>query len=698
MAQVQRVRLPDQNKPISVVVRKTSDNSVIQSYNTSADEIDLPTLTEGFYYDCTNSIGQTSRRVIDNVTRILQMKNHIGRSVADGTTSNHIAAINMGAARNFTFTGTVYNDIQTDAQLNALGASEFDHTISHSSYEFPYDEVVRTAYLTSPTDLSTRVSLRVSLLITRDSNKLNNGADITQFYATQDCCMRVDGVTPSNLPSFPVPQGMPGSYASPVVQAFANKITVNFFKRYWRAINDGTILCVGWATGTSGEAEYPQSTHGADHQSDGTSKGDFHPSMIAGFKAAFPEYAFISNDTIANNDLSPTTLGQRWSWYLSDVMRKFEWNIIAAVKSQIPQLIRTKWSQVDVGSFADELAPRRRTFNSFARMPQEIMVCKSNDECIRPITDYQFLLEDLVSIGRYHGAIVISEPSPMGGNFNDPLTRAYVVTAMQQMKAYGVCMSYVNHEESNIDYFRTASNFQQYASPLYKNEFKTVSGVDKLVRSITNLSSIYTGGIQVKKQNYLDTRSAEGLERVDLFTREDIGSTVTPPPSSTTSSTSTTTSGGPTSTTSSTSTTTLFAPDGSVEAGFDSVVLGNRTYTMQNGQDLIISINQSNGNIRLDYPEFKNASASSTVCKGWLLNSFFYPLTGTEVAAFRSATGVPVEDGWTETFYVYYANASETATADDLQNKVWLLFGDPATREQNSARMEQATIEVLRNS
>jgi hypothetical protein len=693
----QRVRLPDQHKPITVALRKVSDNSLIQSYNTSADEIDFPDISEGFYYDCTNSIGQTQRRVIDNVTRILQMKNHIGKSVADGNTANHLEWITKGAARSFTYCGTVYNDIQTDAELNALGASEFDHTISHGSYQFPYDEVVRTAYLTSPSNLANRVSLRVTLLLTRDSNKLNNGSTITQMYSLQDCNMRQDGVTTTYTPREPVPQGMAPSMASPVVKTFAAKLTINFFKRYWRAINDGTILCVGWATGVSGEAEYPQFLKNSNGDIEGDSKGDFHPSMTAGFRAAFPEYAFISNDTIANNDLTGSVLGQRWSWYLSDVMRKFEWDIIAAVKAQIPQLTRTKWVQIDVGSYADELSPRRRTFNAFARMPQEIMVVKSNDDCNRSVEHIRFLIDDLVSIARYRGAIAISEPSPTGGNFDDLLNRSYAIAMMGVMKEYGCGCSFVNNQENNIDTMRNASGFQQYTNPLYKNEFKTISSVKKLVRAITNLSSIYTGGIQVKRNNYESKKSSEGVSRVDGFTLEDIQPTSTPPPSSTTSSTTTTT-GGITSTTSSTSTTTQFAPSGDVEQGLDFVVIGNRTYTFQNGQDLIISVNTSNGNIRLDYPEFRNADGSSTVCKGWLLNSFFYPLTGSEVAAFRSSNGVAVSDDWHETFYVYYANASETATADDLQNKVWLLFGDPATRNQNSAQMLQASAEVFRNS
>lgn len=701
----QRVRLPDQNKPIQVTVRKLSDDSLIQSFNTSADEIDLPNVQESFYYDCTNSAGQTSRRVIDNVTRILQMKNHIGRSVADGNTQNHIAGIELAIPRKFTYTGTVYNDIQTDAQLDLLGSGTFDHTVEHSSYQLPFDEVVRRAYLSSPNDLSQRVSLRVSILLTRDNNKLNNGTTVTKMYGLQDCNMRPDGVTPSNMPTFPVPQGMPPSYASPVVQQFADTLTINFFKRYWPAINDGTILCVGWATGTSGEAEYPQETKDASGHADGQSKGDFHPSMIAGFKAAFPEYAFISNDVIANNDLTGTLLAQRWSWYLSDVMRRFEWNIIAAVKKAVPQLTRTKWSQVDVGSYADELAPRRRSFNGFARMPDEIMVVKSNDNCNRSQAHIRFLIEDLVSIARYKGAIAIAEPSPMGGDFNDLTNRSYATEMMRIMKEYACGCSFVNHEPWNIDAMRINSGFQEYSSPTYKNEFKTNSGLRKLVRSITTLSSIYTGGIEKKRADYEAKKAAEGVSRVDAFTLDDIKgtsvqpSTTTSTTSTTSSTTTTTNQTGSTSTTSSTTTTTQYAPSAIVEAGLDSEVRGNRTYTFQNGQDLIISVGgaSSGKNIRLDYPEFKNASASGTVCKGWLLNSMHYPVSQEEVNMLRSANGAEVPDDYTETFYVYYANAAETQSADDLQRKVWLLFGDPNTRMQNSAQIEQATVEVFIN-
>lgn len=517
----QRYRIPDQNKPVTITLRRM-DQSVIQAYNNiNADEIDFPTLNEGFIVDSVNSLGQTSRRIIDNVTRILQAKNHIGRSVADGDTVNHLDWIAKGSARNYTYTGTVYGDPETDAELNALGASEFDHTISHSSYEFPYDEVVRMCYLTNPSDLTQRMSLRVSLLLTRDDTKMNNGTSRTLFYGMGDANLRPNGQT-NNLPSnFVVPQGIPPSYASPVCLAYAKRLTVNFFKRYWRAINDGTIMCVGWVTGTSGEAEYPQSTHGADWNPDGESYGDFNPAMVNGFKSKFPEYAFVDNNTIAGNDRTSSDLGVKWSWYLMDTMRRFEWSIIDEVKAQIPQLTRTKWTQIDVGSFADELAPRRRTFDGFTRAPQEIMVIKSNDECLRAEEKMRWLLEDLSSIARYKGAIAISEPSP-AGSFDDNIVRAYVVTTMKIMKEFGIGMSFVNNSTSNHDYFRSASGFQQYSSPLYNAQFKNVGGNRKLVRSVTDLSSILTSGIGVKEQNYYDTKSSQGISRVDMITRDNL--------------------------------------------------------------------------------------------------------------------------------------------------------------------------------
>jgi len=520
----QRVRLPSQDKPITLALYNNNTNALIQQWITNADEVDLPDGLVNFYYDVTTSSGQVARRVIDNATRILQSKNHIGRSVADGNPINHMNAINSGASRGYTYTGTIFRIPETDASLLAFGNSEFDHTVSHGSYAFEYDQVVRTAYLTSPGNtneaLQGRNSLRVSIHLALGEHVLNNGSTRTLFYNLSDCNMRPDQTTPTVLPTGGVPAEMIPSIASSNVIAFANRALLAFMKRYRLAINDGTILSVGFALTDAAESEYITYNVNSDMQREGESYGDFHPAMVLGFKNRFPEYAGVSSFTIANNDMSGSLLGKRWTWYLSDVLRRFEWDRIAYVKANLPQLTRTKWWQIDVGSFCDAQAARRRTYNSFARCPNEIMMIKSNDSSNQDAATIRFSLDDLASIARYRGAIAVAEPSPPQPI--DGEGYAYVTAEMIMMKELGIGMSFINADGFVQDTLRVNSNFQEFANPKYKAEFKNVGGERKLVRGIINLSEVLSGaGMGNKRAMYDNLKASQSMSTVDIVTFDD---------------------------------------------------------------------------------------------------------------------------------------------------------------------------------
>lgn len=698
----QYVRLPSVNKPVNVKLYNRADNSLLQEYNTSDDEITIPD-TGGFYLKGTDSQGKTSTVVIDNISRILLKKRLVGKSVPNGNTANHLDWITKSVAKGLDYLATVWNDIETDAQLIALENSVFNHTVAPPGgvYQFPYDEVVRQAWLTSPgsseIDLINRVTLKVGILLTRDNNKLNNGSTRTLFYTLQDSQMRQDGNTPVFQPRSPVPQGIVPSYASPAVETFTDRLVQAFYKHYLPAFNDGTIMGTCLITGNSGECEYPHETKDSNGNTDGEFHGDFNIAMINKFRAYFPQYSNLANSTIHNNDRTGTELSQKWGWALADVMHKFEKKRVNNIKTNVPGLIRTKFHMTDCGSYVDPLAPRRRTFNCFARLLPETLIVKFNDESNQSEDTMRYTIGHGAALGRKVGARAIYEPSPQNGDYSDPGNRGSIQFQVNNiMMEETVGFSFYDESTTNMDWFLANTELLDSQYVQYKDEFKTVSGNKKLIRSSVNISQILAVNSRMPSQTaYLALRSSESKTYIDIDIVDDIAASAVQPSTTTTttSSTSTTTSGSPTTTTS-TSTTTNNTPV-TLEAGEMHVVQGGKTYSFVNSRNMILSVTNDN-KIKLDYPEFLQSSDGSKTCKGWLMNGMWAQIPDDEKNALRNPSGLALEDGDYH-FVVYWAATSVANTFMDLRTQVWALFGNPATRVSNSREMEYIILSIRTN-
>lgn len=527
-----KIRIADGTPPFNVVVKDRSNNTV---YNTSSnsDEVEVPDgiaaglNSTGLVVNVTDVNNNSSSFEYDPVTFKIIQTYWVGHSVSNGDTNNHLTELDACDPLGFNYLGVLWgtNQFLTDAQFDAFdNAGPFDHTQPEpASPQFPFDKVVSRAY-----HKTNCRHLRVGIWLGKDHDKLNNGSTLTKMFSMSDSMMRPDGSTPVQRvdPDSPIASWIIPSYAVANGLEYGKRVALAFFKRYYPAINDGTIAFVGLIVGSSGEAEYPVFYHkgGITETENGLpySAGDFHPESIAKFKAKFPEYASASNADLA---WTGGLMRLKFRWHLMDEMAKYEKIVADHIHTQLgSNLTRTKWMQVDVGSFVDELAPHRQTAGGTQRINNRTLLMKSNDNCIRSDNALNFIIDHVSSLARKAGGVAIVEPSP-SAPWNDPISRDAIVREMQlayQGGRAGISF-FDNQSRGNILDLYNRSGIVVGSVPGYKAEFKDIGGGNKqLDRHTINLSSIMNDQFGVYQPSWQNFKDSNGLAYVDTQTIDDL--------------------------------------------------------------------------------------------------------------------------------------------------------------------------------
>jgi hypothetical protein len=422
-------------------------------------------------------------------------KFHIGISVPNGNTANHLAALAYGIGKGYNTTGMVFaaDDIATDADWELANWQPYDHTqAAPGSHAF--DAVVRAHYLAG-------TQMRVMLPLGRSWRELaGQQPNQTAFWSGADSHMRVDGSTPTyQRHTGPVPNDACPSLASAGVRQYAVEFVDRFFRRYLAAIQDGTILGVGLGTEANAEAQLPYQFKEPDGRTitNPFPQGDFHPAAIARFKRLFPQYASLSNGEIGNASLS-SPLGQAFWWHEADMLREIEWLVIDHVNATFPSLTRP-WYMVDVGSFADGLSSYRRTYNIQARSARkEYLLIKSNDD---PSANYA--VDYTISAAGRIGGIAYLEPSPQGDFTNNP--GQTIATTARAVRG-GMGISLLASANNDITY-----NLARASGVLGTT---TVSGPTSVADLTLNLTDILIGGNGYVSSQWQKRRAETGKEYV----------------------------------------------------------------------------------------------------------------------------------------------------------------------------------------
>jgi hypothetical protein len=427
-------------------------------------------------------------------------KFHIGISVPNGNTANHLAALAYGTAHGYNTTGIVFagDDIASDTDWNLANWQPYDHTQAAPGEASPgshaFDAVVRAHYLAGK-------QMRVMLPLGRSWRELaGQRPNQVAFWSGADSHMRVDGTTPTYQKNDgPVPNEACPSLASAAVRKYAVELVDRFFRRYLAAIQDGTILAIGLGTEANAEAQFPYQFKEADGRTitDPFPQGDFNPAAVARFKRLFTQYADKSNGEIANASLS-SPLGQAFWWHEADMLREIEWLVIDHVNATFPALTRP-WYMVDVGSFADGLSLYRRTFNIQARSARrEYLLIKSNDD---PSANYA--VDYTISAAQRIGGIAYLEPSPQGDFTNNP--GQTIATTARAVRA-GMGISLLASANDDITY-----NLVKAAGVLGTT---TVSVPISVADLTLNLTDILIGGNGYVSSQWQKRRAETGKEYV----------------------------------------------------------------------------------------------------------------------------------------------------------------------------------------
>jgi hypothetical protein len=422
-------------------------------------------------------------------------KFHIGISVPNGNTANHLAALAYGIGKGYNTTGMVFagDDIATDADWELANWQPYDHTQSTPG-SHAFDAVVRAHYLAG-------TQMRVMLPLGRSWRELSGQQpNQTAFWSGADSHMRIDGSTPTyQRHTGPVPNDACPSLASAGVQKYAVEFIERFFRRYLAAIQEGTILGVGLGTEANAEAQLPYQFKESDGRTitNPFPQGDFHPAAIARFKRLFPQYADKSNGEIGNASLS-SPLGQAFWWHEADMLREIEWLVIDHVNATFPALTRP-WYMVDVGSFTDGLSSYRRTFNIQARSARrEYLLIKSNDD---PSANYA--VDYTISAAQRIGGIAYLEPSPQGDFTNNP--GQTIATTARAVRG-GMGISLLASANDDITY-----NLVKEAGILGTT---TVSAPVSMAELTLNLTDILIGGNGYVSSQWQKRRIETGKEYI----------------------------------------------------------------------------------------------------------------------------------------------------------------------------------------
>lgn len=487
-------------RPYSITVKNFSGTTIHTASNVNTDELEIPdavvnSATGGLDITITDSTGKTGNIRYDNPTLNIMKQYHIGYVVTNGSPTDHVDGINRSEDNQLTYTSVMFDtdDMLTDAALIALeNAPPFDHTQPITGTPpCRYDAVVRHAYTRTYAK-----KLRVMVWAIRDRQKLDDKTGNTLYYGYQDAAMRQDGTTPITRMTDPGNNSaVVISYGSSKAVTFAKRIVLMFAKRYRLAINDGTIMGFGLnvTKQAEGEQSYEYNNNGSSEVGEsgyeGT-QGDFHPEMVAKFKAKFPEFASRTNYEIATA-VGNSDLYIKWSWFLGDIIRIVEWECIDNIYNNL-NITRTKLWVFDSGSFVDGLAPRRKTYNIIerAKHPKGFIV-KSNDD---PYYNTEYFLDQISSVARAIGGIAIIEPTPPG----DVSLPEHLPAVRNEMNiAYNKGLAHISifgRTSGQIATLMSGVDAIPGSMPKPKNEFNIVGGNKVVNRHLITISNVIANG------------------------------------------------------------------------------------------------------------------------------------------------------------------------------------------------------------
>lgn len=680
-----KVRIGNGSAPYNGAARNYLDNVVFNIVNVMDDEIEIPdsvmnSLVGGIKITVTDSSGKTGTVNYDNGTLAAKKRTLIGFSVSNGSPQDHVQKIQEGNDNGFSYTGVIMeaSEIKTDADLFALENSG----VFNASAPLPANPVFhldRTIWHMMQQPVCNMI--RLNIWWQRNADRANNGTTRTKFITFADSMMRPDGVTPivRQTPGGGLFDLIIPSYASENTFQYAARITVAIFKRYLPYINSGNIIAIGSVFTTNGEGEilfnHKVGLTDENYNDNIRANGDFHPDSLAKFKQRFPEYANLDGNAIYNASLQ-SPLGVRWSWHNNQLIIDFEKRLAKYVVDNVPGLTRTKFVQIDSGSFLDELAFYRKTLNVEERASNPyVMLFKSNDNSDEPAEKVDFYLDQISSLARKTGAVAIVEPSP-SQPWEAPEHYGYILTELKKADERGVGISYYTPNKGLSDQLTKEAGIIPGSIPKNKKEFKIVNGHKKLLRHSIDLSNVLAnggfGGSGAWMNSWLSFRNSNGLQSVDTHTFDNVKPSEVggelPPPTS--------------------------PPQGGISAfGVKSTTVGNKYIGVINGQDLIATVNPTTGAVRIIYDEFRTARQGNKQTKGWLLNGHLSEIKPTELSQLRSTQGLILPDGDYH-FYLYYAATDLVTNFADLRTHIYSLFLDPQTWPTNSREMEELIIEV----
>lgn len=515
-------------RPYSVEAKNFSGTVVHTASGIATDEIGIPdlvmsSLIGGIEVKITDNDGKVAIKRWDNVTLEIMSKYHMGYSVANGNALNISSAIDDGEALEFTYTGGLIGQFDSDAAFIAFETSVCDHTDPTPS-SFPLDNAIKKAYQQNHCK-----HIRLGIHGGFDDNKLNNGSTRTIFIDATALSMREDGVSPVDTPGpGPVPNQLVPSPSSTQFKTYMKRFALAVFKHYKAAINDGTIAFIGIPIGNSAESEYSPHGKNASGTIDVDTKGDFHEESIANFRAKFaPLYNSTTLPAIATADSNlasgvESQLGLDWSWHLSDEYAKLEAEVYDYVYANITGYTRTAVEQIDCGSLIDELSFRRRTFNVLRRIRPTTLLIKSNDDPNRSASTMRFILDHISSLGELAGCTIV-EPSPQDADFGDAENRAQVVYEMQQAEERKIGISFVTSNTTDVAYLKSASGCIPGALPKPKLEYDE-SGPNKYINRLNvDISDVFAGsGLGYWQSQWNTFKTAEGITHVDTLSVDDL--------------------------------------------------------------------------------------------------------------------------------------------------------------------------------
>lgn len=128
-------------------------------------------------------------------------------------------------------------------------------------------------------------------------------------------------------------------------------------------------------------------------------------------------------------------------------------------------------------------------------------------------------------------------------------------------------------------------------------------------------------------------------------------------------------------------------------AGLRETNVGGKKYLVRDSINFKASVNPTNGNVTLDYPELKTSQGGKQI-KGYLLNEYEALVEDSEKNSLRS--GTQLREGHYH-FFLRYAATDTISNWSQAKGNMWPLFLNPDTKFINGDRVETVVIEVISN-